>query len=145
MRPLAEGIACFQEFDSKTGNSNVINPALVSALWHFDRSDNLAPPPKELPENESGFISFRAFSMLYQTRIHHEELRHRWVERRENVLADSFSSEGSGYLPGYLTVKGFWKSAYMETKRDFDSELFLSHLRAYFYDDYAFVATILDP
>jgi hypothetical protein len=148
MRPLAEGIACFQEFDSLAGKSNVINPALLSAFWCFDRSDDLPPPPEppeKFPGTKSEFLSFRSFSMLYHVRIHHEALRHRYVERRENVLADCFSTEGGGYLSGYLTVKSFWKSAVERKVRDFDREVFLAHLKSFFYDDYAFVAKILDP
>jgi len=144
MRPLAEGIACFQEFDSVAGSSNVITPPLMAALWCFGKNEHLTPIKMTAEMTPSEFGSFQLFSLLFHTRLHYIPLREAWRKRRMDVLADPFSNIKDGYLAGYLTAKGFWKHALLHTKTKLDRELFLSHLKSYFYDDYVFAALIVN-
>jgi hypothetical protein len=145
MRPLAEGIACFEEFDSMCGGSNILSPAMTAAMWSFDQNNNLPRSPNPLPEDKGKFFAARVFSLFCHTRLHYDELRQLWVDRREDVLTGPFSLEGGGYLPGYLAVKSFWRHAFLKVGKQLDDELFLSHLKSYFYDDYVLVGIILDP
>jgi hypothetical protein len=80
------------------------------------------------------------FELLRRMRVDPEILA-----RKENLLASEFEFQGSGHLPGYLMVKVLWRSAVARTTRALDRDHFLAFVKSYFYDDYAFVATLLDP
>ena len=131
MRPLAEGIACFTELDSVPGKSNILSVPMISAYFYFDAAND------EI--KKSGTDVF-LFSLLYRARMDPE-----LTQRREAVLASRFDPALGGHLAGYMALKNIWNSAKKRSSAAWDSELFNTYLRSFFYDDYAFVAILLDP
>jgi hypothetical protein len=142
LRPFAEGLACFAEFDSMSGGSNAITPPLAGGLWFFCRNVDVPSRSTPQPLTVEQQMQDTLQTLLHHTRIGDAEIRELWMERRMNVLGDAFGSE-NGYLAGYLTIKGFWHMASLSFA-SLDRALFLSHLKSYIYDDYAFVGMILD-
>lgn len=135
MRPLAEGLALFAEFDAAPGDSSVLSiTSTLFAASFSDRSeaDNLSPA--ESWENLG--------RLLAEHRTTNE-----FRERKANLLVQSFTARNGGYLPGYLLVKNIHRILINQTKSNklFDRDLYLTYLRSFFYEDYAFVATLLDP
>jgi hypothetical protein len=131
MRPLAEGIALFAEFDATPGSSTVISKPLAFTNLLFN----------ELRPDQS--VPFDGLLELLAT----HRLGNVMAERKANLLVQPFACDDGGYLPGYMLVKNLWWIMVRERgcRRFGDRDLFLSYLRAFFYDDYEFVATLLEP
>lgn len=130
LRPLAEGLACFMELDAVPGNASVISGPMVAACMHFGGVEN----------RKNGELDRTLFYLLYETRLHTSSF-----QRRENILASRFGLEEGGYLAGYLSVKNLWNFARTHVVAAADADLFACFLRSFIYDDYAFVAVVLDP
>lgn len=130
LRPIAEGLACFAEFDATPGTSNVASGPMLWTSQLYEGREGM---------RDRGFNLF-LFELLTRMRVDREVVR-----RKENLLASHFEFERSGHLAGYMTVKMLWNSAILRTNRAPDRDHFFSFLKSYFYDDHAFVATVLDP
>jgi hypothetical protein len=139
MRPLAEGLALYAEFDALPGESPVISQAMLMTGVSFVDFKN----DKDQTEDGSLFARAKHISKLL---ISHR-LEKEFHDRKINLLVRPFSTERGGYLPGYLTVKNLWYCLVrqMQSEKFFDTDLFLNYLRTFFYEDYAFVAVLLDP
>lgn len=131
LRPIAEGLACFAEFDATPGTSNVLSGPM---LWAF-----------QLYEGGGDEMRKRGLDLFLFELLTRMRLDPNVVLRKENLLASEFEFKSSGHLAGYITVKMLWNSALLRTDRAQDRDHFFSFLKSFIYDDHAFVATILDP
>ena len=133
MRPLAEGLALFAEYDSTPGPSEVIsNPMTWASLLFTEKSTN----PKDFVQEREK----KLFSLLLRYRMSEQTL-----QKKIGLLTAPLAISTGGYLIGYLLVKSIWGIALSRCSRFSDTDLFLTYLRSFFYDDMAFVHTILDP
>jgi hypothetical protein len=123
LRPLGEGLGLFAEFDAIPGRSDVISPVVGLATLLFGTHTDLDV----------------SCNVLLQTL----RFRKAFVRRKASLLAEPFSCE-SGYLPGYMAVKYFFRHAGRKSRRAADRDLFLSFLRTFFYADPGFAAVILN-
>lgn len=135
MRPLAEGLALFAEFDAFPGDSRILSNALLHTAASF--SDVAM---EQIGETDS--VDGAAKKVLWQFRTNPL-----LSERKANLLAQPFSVENGGYLPGYLTVKNLQSALIAHGNADnlIDSDLHFQFVRSFFYDDYGFAAVLLDP
>lgn len=130
MRPLAEGMALYGEFDAIPGDSPVMtNVARMAALSFY----NLR---RDMP------VGVAAQELLTEFRI-----TTKTVERKANLLVQPFSTAAGGYLPGYLFCKNLRLALLQRGNCDkfVDTDLYLHYLRCFFYDDYGLVAALLNP
>ncbi|MGN6187880.1 MAG: hypothetical protein ACTHOE_03185 [Conexibacter sp.] len=126
--PLAEGLACFAEFDALPGDSSVATQLLHTLVGGLVRSDPNADAWGSLTRALLAARSGRAF-----------------VERKTDVLLQGMGRGTAGYLSGYLTVKNLWGVARARADRFADTDLFLNFATNYFYADLGLVAHLLDP
>lgn len=130
LRPLAEGLAFFAEFDCWPAEK-VESPIL--------RFIELTMAPKEALEKPRSSDTLTKLLIEYRS-------KDSTVERKEQLLSDPIRPESKGHLLGYLAVKNIWNYLIQERhiERLFrESDLFLSFLRSYFWDDLEFVEIIL--
>jgi hypothetical protein len=128
LRPLAEGLALFAEYDAIPKPSPQLSTALLAAVYCFgllSRDDN------------DGLFPWKASLQLIRRRSE-------FCSRKASVLKRRFSCE-DGYLAGYMAVKSLWTTAVRRSHQFEDTDLYLSFVRRFFFEDPKFVATILDP
>lgn len=135
MRPLAEGLAQFAEFDILPGDSQLLSEVSLSIFPTFFPVDEPVP-------TESGTILKRLRDLVAEHRFSTELL-----SRKKDLLVSPFECSGGGYLAGYMLVKNLHMALVHERKcgRLLDKDLTLGFLRCCFYEDYAFVNALLDP
>lgn len=135
LRPIAEGLALFAEFDAFYRNSPVIALPLMWTYYFFIGHD------KSEIELKSKIDNFRQSlnELLWKYRVGKE-----CCEQKAGLLAHPMSTINKVYLPGYLTVKNLWHEAVSRCERFQDTNLFLTYLRGFFYDDLGLVAVLLD-
>src|SRR5277367_673352 len=133
LRPIAEGLALFAEFDAMSNpKSSVMSLPLELASWIF------------------GDPSFSG-SRLGLTPILIDMLRwlrldNRCIQRKVGVFGYPLAYEGGGYLPGYLSVRSLWLEAAARHSRLLnETDLALMYIRSFFFDDAGLVARLLDP
>jgi hypothetical protein len=129
LRPLAEGLALFAEFDATPGHAETLSPLMHTFTTLM--AANLAPKNTDVLDTTRQLLS---------------DMRSELLPRKANLLARPFSYDGGGYLPGYLAIKVIWR--WMTQHRGhniaFDTDFFLNYIRAYFYDDLELVAILLN-
>lgn len=132
LRPLAEGLALFAEFDMVPGTSTA---ASLVATWIGLCFAN----PEDMVKEGGRDPAIRAALARHR-------LSNACADRKSNLLASDFTCKSGGYLPGYLAVKDLWFTLAVERgcRRLLDKDLFLLFVRAFFYEDLAFVAALLD-
>ena len=121
LRPLAEGLALFSEFDAThTGREILQNTPVGAAQLCF--TAGLAP-------------IFVDYSL--------QNLRHNgdFLDHKASLYLKSFEVH-DGYLPGYMAVKNLYFSM-IARKPDLDHELFLSYVRSFFWDDPVFLTLLI--
>ena len=138
LRPFAEGLALFAEFDATSRiRSKAISPVLQSLVQFFIDPRRIASLYQKVP----GEVAIAASIG--------EVLHDLWTDvatlnRKASLLLKPFSLHAGGYLPGYLAVKSLWRAA---SRKRFllanESDSFLMYLRSYIYDDWGLVATLL--
>ncbi|MCG8611828.1 MAG: hypothetical protein MI864_14970 [Pseudomonadales bacterium] len=130
LRPLAEGLACFAEFDSTPGTSNVLSGPMLWAYTLFEGGGT------EYRDRGPNVFLYELLSRMRNSHV--------GIDRKVNLFASDLDFE-SGHLAGYLTIKMLRNFALTVADRANDSDHYMSFLKSYFYDDYGFVAVILDP
>lgn len=140
LRPLAEGLALFAEFDATTRiHSKAISPVLQSLFQFFIDPQRHVSVYQRLPGEIA--IAANIGEVLYDLRTDPATL-----DRKASLFLKPFSLDAGGYLPGYLAVKSLWRAA---SRRHFllanETDSFLMYLRSYLYDDWGLVATLLSP
>jgi hypothetical protein len=128
MRPIAEGLALFSEFDMLPGCGDVRSPISGWLLYLFARK---GMEDKQYWDN--------ALNLL----LRHARSNNAAFSRRENLFVQPLTSEAGGYLPGYLLVKTLWNSLKLSDSRLKDPELFLCYFRSFFYDDLELASRLL--
>jgi hypothetical protein len=132
MRPLAEGIALFGEFDAFPGDSKSLSSVFRNTAVAFAA---MVPKWQELRVSEilRGVLS-----------------EGRWLpaarRRKENLLFQGFTTKNGGYLPGYYMVKNLQFSLlrHLRCPKLIDSEFYLNFLVHWFYSDYDLVSALID-
>jgi hypothetical protein len=128
LRPLAEGLALFAEFDVTP--RMISTPKVSFPLWwtnHF-----FSTTGREL-------VAHGLLEMLTTLRSSPEMER-----RRRGVLADECTGKGGGYLPGYLAVKQMWLTAVERDTRFIDRDLFMIFFKSLIFADMDLISILLD-
>jgi hypothetical protein len=138
LRPLAEGLALFAEFDVITRTqSKAISPVFTALLEFFVDPREAAKRLRSIPAELA--LAECANQVLLRLRTNPTTLN-----RKASLLLKPFLVRAGGYLPGYLTVKSLWRVA---CRRDFrlanETDLFLMYFRSFLYDDWGLVAALL--
>lgn len=140
LRPLAEGLATFAEFDvsSKTASQILSTPLQWLTILFVDPlAWAVAPDPAQQHE----MADIARHDVIRALRESPAAL-----ERKLNILARPFSADERGYLNGYLAVKSLWRTL---SSRNFraanETDLSLCYLRSFVYDDLGLVKRLLAP
>jgi hypothetical protein len=132
MRPLAEGIALFGEFDAFPGDAKSIS-------WVF-RNTAIA-----FAEHVPGSNTLQVDQILHELlrRARQSQLGR---QRKENLLMQGLTTHRGGYLPGYIFVKNLQFSLFghLGSRKLLDSEFYLHFITYWFYNDFSLVKTLLD-
>ena len=128
LRPLAEGLALFAEFDVTPGAS--VSKVSLPMWWthHFFSSLHREHVQTGILETLSSIRSTPAME-----------------RRRRGILAHDCTGELGGYLPGYLAVKQIWLMAVNSEGRFWNRDLFLMFLKSFFFADMKLATLLLDP
>ena len=134
LRPLAEGLALFAEFDAISGpQSSVLSAPAEMAGYFFGLRDVLHEHLIAIYETHR--TPLEAMRRSYQC-----------FRRRRALLQEPLDLSSDGYLAGYLTVRNLWLHISHSSVRLLnESDLFLMYLRSFFYDDYGLVQLLLAP
>lgn len=142
MEPMIEGAALFAEFDTVSGQSEILSPGMLHGL-------HLMIPSLAKRLRAAGVrSSVDPFAMLSE-RLLQARLSSTSVEDKMNLLGSPLS-ENRGYLLGYLAVKSFYFNLRRRSHMIHDPEFFLSgFMKHFFYDEalarIALSADDLDP
>lgn len=133
LRPIAEGLALFTEFDAMTNQkSSIMSIPLTVAIQFFG---NL-----KFSQTKLGLTPV-LLDMLRWMRLDEH-----CIKRKVALFGKPFSYGSGGYLPGYLTVRSLWLIAAEKNARLLnETDLTLTYLRSFFFDDMSLVARLLDP
>lgn len=134
LRPLVEGLACFAEFDAFPGNGAVRATPLA---WLAVLAQPAAALANQTIEDQDALIGqvLRQLRGLERTAL-----------RKDILLAHPLDPQRlGGYLTGYLLVKGLQRKVLHATELARDSELWLSFLRAFVFEDLAIASAIVSP
>lgn len=138
LRPLAEGIAMFAEFDALSGyHSTTMSPPLLMLAPMFGKTE-----PESAAREPAHELTRMTREILREARLTDDALR-----RRVALLSEPLAPTAGGYLPGYLAVKTLWAGGGLLAGSALsfsETDLFLSYLRAYVYRDYGLVNVLLD-
>lgn len=129
--PLAEGMALFAEHDLYPGSvESTARPLLACApLVAYNGAQSEQP--------------FSPFDNLSQ-KLSAARMRPSHLDRKASLLLEPLSSHASPYSLGYLTIKSLQRQGAQRDERMLDSDLFLQVVHGYFYEDWNFVAELLD-
>jgi hypothetical protein len=147
LRPLAEGLALFSEFDSVSGkNAKVHSQVYMAAKSLFinlrDSEDLKAFKLGKIDVDEFAEKSDRAIlRLIWQERTHP-----RAIERKLNLLLQPIDPSMGGYLPGYLCVKDLYYRCANKTPVLYtEADLFLCYIVQYIFGDPVLAAALVDP
>ena len=106
LRPIAEGLASFAEFDAVSKHKSLTQSTLMTWVML------LFVDPREIVKLAEKNISFEmAFSSKLAERIAALRMDQDTLKRKTRVLLRPFKTVGGGYLPGYLMVKSVRRRA----------------------------------
>lgn len=139
LRPIAEGLALFAEFDAVSRIlSDAWSPLPPVLATYFaglaDERHRSMPQPAGIMYSAGDVL--RAYRLLPET-----------VEKKADLLTGALATEyDGGYLAGYLSVKNMWRHLCGKQQRlRGETDLVLAFLRSYFYDDPLLTELILRP
>jgi len=133
LRPIAEGLALFAEFDARPGPGDCSAPVFE---WVLDLFREGAGTPAGSAERRDTILR----RMLYASRDTAEAAR-----RKEGLLVHPLDMSRGGYLSGYLLIKCLWNKLRSSRPDIADPELFLCFVRSFFYEDSRLAAELLAP
>lgn len=142
LRPLAEGLALFAEFDATRRRAHLTSAEPIA--WAELLSDHFFDFPYEgdlekLPVHDFSLLVHKG--MMRAMRLSDDA-----VQRRVNLFGQPLHTSAGGYLPGYLALRAAWLAAgQAENNEDLwrESDLFLRHVRATTYGDLGLVRALL--
>jgi hypothetical protein len=138
LRPFAEGLAMFAEFDAVSRvDSEATSPLPWILAVYFAGLDSA----KYQSTPEPFATLYRALDVLGAYRLNAETL-----EKKADLLVSPLASAyDGGYLAGYLAVKSMWRHLCEKQARlRGETDLTLAFMRSYFYDDPVLAGLILD-
>ena len=128
LRPLAEGLALFAEFDVTPGAS--VSKVSLPMWWTHHLFSNF-----HREHVQTGILE--TLSSIRSTPD--------MERRRRGILAHDCTGNLGGYLPGYLAVKQIWLMAVDSERRFWNRDLFLMFLKSFFFADMKLATILLDP
>lgn len=138
MRPMAEGLALFAEFDINSIRSPIFSRPLAMAASLFSGK----APSVRNPLAEDGNFFARdipdglAESLPLVAELRTARLSETGIRRKVNVLATKGDQDLDGYLLGYLGVKGMWRMLRQQCGRLYsETDLAFAFLRNFFFED----------
>jgi hypothetical protein len=132
LRPIAEGLALFAEYDVEPmPQTRAVSRPMSLIYKHFT-----ADGSRHFSENW-GPSAVPVLRNVRRSKQH--------ILKKANLFLEPLSCSAGGYLPGYLTVKNLWRVASDECEAFLDKDLFLLLLQRYFYRDYGLIAHLLRP
>lgn len=123
LRPLAEGLALFAEFDIVPGQGRVLSRTSMAAAICFG-----------IPIPEGKYGSYTSAEMSLMVLLQTTRRRPDFLKRKIGVYAMPYEYE-HGYLSGYLSVKALWVALARRAAVLSDRDSFLAFLRSWIYDD----------
>jgi hypothetical protein len=120
LRPIAEGMALFAEFD------------LEPSEWEF-KSGTPLTAAELCFSAESG----EPFSKLMWAQFRRDAAH---IDRKASIYLNDFETQ-EGYLPGYMLVKSLFNAMIVKVP-DITPELFLAYVRCFFWEDPGFVSLL---
>ncbi|ALG06402.1 hypothetical protein AOZ06_05210 [Kibdelosporangium phytohabitans] len=148
LRPLAEGLALFAEFDVNTVKSTILTTPLKSTISLFS-----GRAPGILGQDDMGaglmpLVSAQAdelaISLPIIAKLRQVRLSEAGIKRKVNVLASTVSDSSDVYLLGYLGVKGMWRTLRQKSARLYtETDLTLAYLKGFFYEDRVLIDILL--
>lgn len=126
LKPLAEGLALFSEFDTQTGHMNIVSQPLLALQMCFG-----------FPLEHAQGVELGLLALLQNTR-----LRRDFASSRKAALYFRRFDCEDAYLPGYLAVKTLQARLRVVAPEFEDPDLFLCYLRSFVFED-AVLADIL--
>jgi hypothetical protein len=138
LRPLAEGLALFAEFDGVTRSKSAVFSTPLEFASSFFASPNVASAALE--HRREDFVPAMTHGFIVRVRLSDAMLR-----RKVSVLGQPLNCAGEAYLPGYLIVRSLWQDIARRIPLLLnETDLFLMYLRSFFFDDLGLVAALLD-
>ena len=123
LRPFAEGMALFAEFDIVPGKGKVYSRTATAALFCFGFA---LEPGDQKKWTQAELILLGLLQTMRR--------RTAMLKRKTGVHAMPFEYE-DGYLSGYLSVKSMWAELAAQSDQLQDQDTFLAFLRSWIYDD----------
>jgi hypothetical protein len=136
MRPLAEGLALFAQYDAMPSFSPVLSKPMDWLTVLFGLDEDFVSTASDPAEQ----ITDKILYLLSDARLDEQA-----IESKMGLLVKKLQPSVDSYLSGYLFVKNLYRFAVSQCRRFMDTDLFLAFLRAFFYDDLGLVAALLDP
>lgn len=135
LRPLAEGMALFAEYDATPSSTTLSYPTACAAALFAPHN----------PDNAGNRETDDDIRLIWQVLCDNRG-KENIFRNKANLLFSqfTFSDESGGYLQGYLFVKSILWLFETTLGRRVDSDCFLSFLRWYFFEDWAGAAAVLD-
>ncbi|MER8910907.1 hypothetical protein NKH99_25100 [Mesorhizobium sp. M0854] len=133
MRPFAEGLAQYAEYDLLPGQSRLISETAKCIFQAF--------LPVKMP-----FVGDEEMLTILTGIISDNRMGEKLRERKENLLVSSLECDEGGYLAGYMVVKNLRFLLLTERKCTalLDQDHYLGFMRSFIYEDYGFVDELLD-
>jgi hypothetical protein len=133
IRPISEGLALFAEYDMAPGaSSTVTTPLSWTSIALSARSDLLdLGQPQAAQELNDRLLNLR--------------LTRDSLVRKMGFLSRPLTTVDNAYFDGYLLVKRLYLDLSQSVPALADTDLFLSYLRSYLFEDYGMVAILAGP
>jgi hypothetical protein len=131
--PLNEGLALFAEYDIYPTPTEAIPPYLVylcGAYSGLTWNDFY----KDIKDGESKYSELLV-NLRFSTQ---------GINKKAELLVNTFLPQKSPYLCGYLFVKNIQLALISKNYKFRDPNLFLQFIRQYFYNDLGFISILLD-
>lgn len=143
LRPLAEGLALFAEFDVNSFKSKILSSPLMSAISLFS-----GRAPAILDENGKASAlntqSGLAESLPIAVELREIRTSDVGIRRKVNVLATRLDQDADGYLLGYLGVKGMWRVLRQRCRTLYsETDLAFAFLRSFIFEDRGLLTVLL--
>jgi hypothetical protein len=140
LHPLAEGLACFAEFDLSVSNRSPVIPPPLRWLTMFFARDEQQGLPETRVRRRIRIAQQTAGALMTARRSE------RVYRAKEALLVEPLDCGASeGYLAGYLYVKAVWRHFQLHHERFNEPELLMLKLYDLFFEDFDFVKLLLDP
>ncbi|MBY5523580.1 hypothetical protein [Rhizobium leguminosarum] len=132
MRPFAEGLAQYAEYDLLPGESPLLSE---TAKWLLP---TFLPVGMEITHEQQMLTILRGI-------ISDQRFDGKLTRQKENLLVSTLRCDQGGYLAGYMTVKNLRYMLLFQRKCTslLDQDLYLGFMRSFIYEDYGFVDVLL--